>query len=114
MCDTGMVVVSTIATVMTLFIIYFLLFSPDLYCNDKEWGGTDTLVYNLVQSREALVCPLVYLLLPDRARLQVESTCDQNQEDTDTQGTKVNLAKCNSTLMNKCGRLSYRVVYLFH
>ena len=59
MCDTGMVVVSTIATVMTLFIIYFLLFSPDLYCNDKEWGGTDTLVYNLVQSHQALVCQLV-------------------------------------------------------
>ena len=60
------VLVDMIATVMFLFSCYYLLFSPDVYCNEKEWGGTDTLVYNLVQSHiDHLVCPLVCLLLPD-------------------------------------------------
>ena len=90
MCDTGMVVVSTIATVMFLFSCYYLLFSPDVYCNEKEWGGTDTLVYNLVQSHvDHLVCPLVcLLLLPDGARLQVESSFGHRQEDDRSQGRK--------------------------
>ena len=106
MCDTGMVLVSTIATVMFLFTIYFLLFSPDLYCNDKEWGGTDTLVYNLVCTVTSKHILSISLSSSSRrsetasgVKLWPSPGRHRHTED------KSDLAKCNSTPLNKCGRL---------